>query len=175
MERLYVGKQLGIYRVTIRGLQMKRKGQTLPQAAIIAWASAAVISLPLLAAPVSFDQAVADYKAGKYGQALSEMQAYAAAYPNNALVRYYIALCQQSIGHFDQAKTEFDWVAKNGDVRLRSMAEAGLQQLSRAHTQTTSAPTIAAATPPRSAAPALAQVHGGNAKVSKVLEFYTDW
>ncbi len=153
---------------------MSSKFQRLVQPSIVATAVAflAVINfpLPLAAAPASFNQAVADYNAGKYGIALTELQAYASAYPNNALVRYYIALCQQGMGHFDKAKSEFQWVSQNGDARLSSMASAGMQQLSNAHTQIASSSISSATTAGHSQA-------GGQAadKVKKVLEFYTDW
>jgi hypothetical protein len=127
--------------------------------------------LPIAAGPASFNQAVSDYNAGKYAQALGEMEAYGAAYPTNALVRYYIALCQQGIGHFDKAKSEFQWVSQNGDARLRSMAQAGMQQLSRAHTQIASSSINTASTMGRASQ---STSHGGD-KIKKVLEFYTDW
>jgi hypothetical protein len=37
------------------------------------------------AAPVSFQQAVADYTAGKYGQANAELESYKQKYPTNVL------------------------------------------------------------------------------------------
>jgi tetratricopeptide (TPR) repeat protein len=141
--------------------------------ALLTWACFSTISypLPIAAAPASFNQAVGDYNAGKYSAALTEFEAYGAAYPTNALVRYYIALCQQGIGHFDKAKSEFQWVSQNGDARLRSMAQAGMQQLSRAHTQIASASINAAS---NIGGATQSTSHGGD-KVKKVLEFYTDW
>ena len=139
--------------------------------ASLGWAVlvATACNQPLSAGPASFNQAVSDYNAGKYAQSLTELEAYAAAYPNNSLVHYYIALCHQGTGRLEKAKTEFEWVAKNGDAKLRSMAQAGLQQLSRVHTQAT---TIASASQPTSSRPT---IHFNGPKVTKVLEFYTDW
>jgi hypothetical protein len=53
------------------------------------------------------------------------------------------------------------------------MAQGGLQQLSRAHTQIAYAGAITSA-PSGRAAQATGAANSG-AKVSKVLEFYTDW
>jgi len=81
------------------------------------------------AANSAYNQAVADYTAGKYGQAASEFESLKAAYPNNLLVRYYLALTRQALGHFEKAKTEYQWVATNGDARLKVMAQQGLQRM----------------------------------------------
>ena len=93
------------------------------------------ISADVVSAQVSFQQAVADYNGGKYGRALTEFVTYESANPNNALVHYYVALCQQSIGQFEQAKAEFSWVATHADGQLKSMGAAGLEQLAHAHFQ----------------------------------------
>lgn len=81
------------------------------------------------AANSAYNQAVADYTAGKYGQAASEFESLKAAYPNNLLVRYYLALTRQALGHFEKAKAEYQWVATNGDARLKAMAQQGLQRM----------------------------------------------
>ena len=125
--------------------------------------------LPCLSAPASYDQAVKDYGAGKYTLALSEFQAYKAAYPSNALVHYYIGLCQQSLGRIDQAKAEYQWVATNGDTQLKSRAQAGLNQLSRVRSSggsSTSSGSLSQASG--------SSTHSGG-KVRRVLDFYADW
>lgn len=84
-----------------------------------------------LAGNTAYERAVADYSAGKYGQAASEFEALKASYPTNALTRYYLALTRQALGHFDKAKEEYQWVATNGDARLRAMALQGMQRMSK--------------------------------------------
>src|SRR5271167_4926872 len=79
----------------------------------------AVVVPSVRCAPASFHQATADYNAGRHAKALAEFEAYKTAYPSNALVRYYIALCHQELGHVDAARADFDWVSKNGDARLQ--------------------------------------------------------
>ena len=85
--------------------------------------------------PASFQQAVSDYNAGKYALALSEFKLFEATYPDNALVHYYSALCDQCLGYVEQAKKEFDWVTKMVTRVLLPLAEKGLQQLSQIRTQ----------------------------------------
>src|SRR5689334_9355688 len=80
----------------------------------------AIVMLPVWAAP-NFNHAVADYNAGKYGQAASEFESLKAAFPTNALTRYYLALSRQALGHFDKARQEYQYVATNGDARLKAM------------------------------------------------------
>jgi thiol-disulfide isomerase/thioredoxin len=113
--------------------------------------------------PVSFNRAVQDYKDGKYSLALSELEAYKSAYPNNALVHYYIALCQQSLNHIDKAKTEFEWVATRSGP-YQSMAQTGLQQLSGSHATTTTAGAVQSVPTSTTAS-----------KVRRAIDFYTDW
>lgn len=122
-----------------------------------------------LAAPVSFQQAVKDYSAGQYALALSEFEPYKASNPNNALVRYYIALCHQGMNHFSQAKTEFEWVAAHGDPKLAAMAKAGFEQLSRINSGSSRGTAIA------SAPTAVGGSTKPAAKVKKIIEFYADW
>ena len=117
-----------------------------------------------LAAPVSFQQAVSDYNTGKYAQALSEFKSYAASYPSNALVHYYLALCHQGLGHLGDARSEYDWVSKCGDRRLAPMAETGLAALSKTGTRV--------AYQGSSPAP---QSSSSQGKVKKIIEFYADW
>lgn len=143
------------------------KGKQLTTAIVTACCSALLSGQLGLAEGVSFQQAVNDYTAGKYSQALSQLKVYESSYPDNALVHYYVALCHQSLGHIEQAKKEFQWVADRGDARLRVMAQTGLQQLSRAHTQIAYAPTTSS-TPARSSTAPIA-------KIKKVIEFYADW
>ncbi len=123
------------------------------------------------AAPVSFQQAVADYAAGKYSQAETELEEYKRAYPTNAMVHYYLALCKQAVGHLESAKAEYLWVTQNGDPRLKAMAQAGFDQLSKVRSSTPSS--VAAAPAAASAASGAPQI--ATAKVKKIIEFYADW
>lgn len=119
------------------------------------------------AAP-SFPQAEADYKSGKYAQALSSFQALSAAYPNNALVHYYMALCHQNLGHMGQAKAEYQLVVSSGQPQLAPMAAKGLATLAGARSGSGSASSI-----PSSSANTGVKV--ATAKVKKVLEFWAEW
>ncbi|HEY9788296.1 MAG TPA: hypothetical protein V6D17_23105 [Candidatus Obscuribacterales bacterium] len=120
------------------------------------------------AGPVAFQQAVADYNAGKYSQALAEFESYKAAYPTNALTRYYIALCRQALGHINQAKQEYEWVSANGDPSLKALAAQGLQRLGGVKMSGTGS-----STPTSTAAPSAGATV--TAKVKKIIEFYADW
>jgi TolA-binding protein len=122
-----------------------------------------------VAAQANFQQAVQDYNTGKYGRALSEFKDIEATYPTNALTHYYIALCQQSVGHIDQARQEFQWVIANGPEQLKSMAHTGLNQLTGVKTQVSSTPLIASASMPTQGSTA------PKSKVRTIYEFYADW
>ncbi len=86
--------------------------------------------LPVWSGNAAYNKAVADYSAGNYGQAASELEALKAAYPTNLLVRYYLGLTRQALGHFEKARAEYQWVASNGDDRLRQMALQGIKRMS---------------------------------------------
>ncbi len=128
------------------------------------------------AAPVSFQEAVAHYSAGKYGQASTELESYKQAYPNNAMVHYYLALCKQAMGQLEGAKTEYLWVAQNGDARLKGMAQSGFDQLSKARSSagSSSSSVSTASSDPAAAATSRPPVVA-SAKVKKIIEFYADW
>ncbi len=132
-----------------------------------------LINQSTAAGPVSFQQAVADYTAGKYSQADSELEGYKRAYPTNAMVHYYLALCKQALGHLESAKAEYLWVTQYGDARLKGMAQAGFDQLSKARTSTSSSVAAAPTTAPAAAPSAAPQI--ASAKVKKIIEFYADW
>ncbi len=141
----------------------------------LALIGAAIVSTQTtIAAPVSFQQAVADYTSGKYSQASSELETYKQAYPNNALVHYYLALCKQAMGQLEGAKAEYLWVTQYGDVRLKGMAQAGFDQLSKVRSSSSSrSSTTASSAPPPTASSPTAVV--ASAKVKKIIEFYADW
>lgn len=126
----------------------------------------------------AYDKAVADYTAGKYGQAASEFETLKISYPTNALCRYYLALTRQALGHFDKAKEEYQWVATNGDARLRAMALQGMQRMGKTKSFVPSSSTTssAASTAAASARAAATQTntHGGST-VRTILKFTAPW
>jgi tetratricopeptide (TPR) repeat protein len=139
----------------------------------------ALLSLTILTGAVtagpSFQQGIADYKAGRYQQALNTFKTFAASYPNNALVHYYLAMSHQAVGHIAQAKQEYQAAILYGDAGLKQQATTGLNQLSKANTQ------IAYSAPSASAPSAGGgRVSPGGSsqpksKVRKIYEFYADW
>lgn len=140
---------------------------------INAIAASLVAILPAVSAPAnSYNQAVADYNAGRYGQAAAAFETIKASYPNNALTHYYLALCRQALGHFDKARQEYEWVSQYGDASLKGLASQGLSRMSGAKTSTSYS---GGSTSTASASPAAGSRPPANAKVKKILEFYADW
>jgi len=133
-------------------------------------------ALQALAAP-SFQEAVADYNAGQYAKALGKLEAVKASYPTNALVHYYMALCQQAVGHLAQAKVEYQWVIASRDPRLAPMATTGLSQLSGV--RTTGGGSSSSSGGGSSGSAPMASSSGGSgqsqAKVAKIIEFWATW
>ncbi len=134
---------------------------------------------PAVFAVPNFQQAVAEYNAGKYAQALADFEQFENAYPSNGLIRYYEALCCQALNRLDKAKSHYQWVASNCQGNLKALGIAGMAKLANAHTQIASSG--GTPTPPMAvgATTAGAAVAGGqtnpNKKVKKILEFYADW
>ncbi|MCC6978387.1 MAG: tetratricopeptide repeat protein [Candidatus Melainabacteria bacterium] len=119
---------------------------------INAIAACLVAVLPAMSAPANmYNQAVADYNAGRYGQAAAAFESLKTSYPNNALTHYYLALCRQALGHLDKAKQEYQWVSQYGDASLKGLAAQGLSRMSGARSSVS------------------------NGKVKKILEFYASW
>ncbi|MDQ5933693.1 MAG: hypothetical protein QG574_991 [Cyanobacteriota bacterium erpe_2018_sw_21hr_WHONDRS-SW48-000092_B_bin.40] len=130
---------------------------------------------PALAAP-SYPQAKADYESGKYSQALASFQALAAAYPTNALVHYYMALCHQNLGHMGQAKAEYQIVVSSGQPQLVPKAAQGLAALAGARSSASSSSgssSSASFSAPGNESSTGSKVAMG--KVKKVLEFWAEW
>jgi tetratricopeptide (TPR) repeat protein len=128
----------------------------------------ATLNLPC-SAQVSFQQAVQLYNSGYHARALTELKKYEASYPNNALVHYYIALCQQELNHLSEAKAEYQLAAQYGDATLKAQASSGLAQLSHISSGFNSASsrsTTIAQTPSAS---------NEHTKVRKVMTFDADW
>jgi uncharacterized membrane protein YgcG len=129
-----------------------------------------------IAAP-SFQEGVALYNAGKYGQALSTLQAVNGSYPNNPWVHYYMAMSAQAVGHIEQAKSEYQWVVNSRDPKLSAQAQTGLSQLSGVRLSGSGGGSSAAVAPSSGGGggggggggPKVAQ-----AKVRKVLDFWSE-
>jgi hypothetical protein len=121
---------------------------------------------------MNFQQCVQEYNNGRHAQALSEFKKYEASYPNNSLVHYYIALCEQALNHLPQAKAEYQWVAQNGDAKLKAQAAAGLAQLSNVSTSSGSSSSSS-----RNVAVAQSSSSSstGRTKVRKILVFDADY
>ncbi|MDX2107980.1 MAG: tetratricopeptide repeat protein [Candidatus Melainabacteria bacterium] len=148
---------------------MKSKLQKL----ILAVSALICVQSAALAAPMTFESAVAEYKAGHYQSALSMFKTFGASNPNNAYVHYYIALCQHRLGHIDQARQEYQFVVQSRDAKLGPMAQTAMAQLSRAHTSGSGSV---------SQAPASGTTQGSSPsqvsssrRAKKVIEFYADW
>lgn len=168
-------------------MPMKTIREVKAWAALLALAITTLI-LPAPAANPTYNQAVADYNAGKYGQAATEFESLKSSYPTNALTRYYLALTRQALGHFDKAKEEYQWVASNGDARLRAMALQGMQRLGKTNSFVPSSnakggtPMAGDYIPPfansagssSSSSGAQTNTHAG-AKVKTILKFTAPW
>jgi thiol-disulfide isomerase/thioredoxin len=120
----------------------------------------------------SFQQAVADYNAGKYSQALGEFKQFVAAYPTNAQSHYYIALCYQSMGNRAEARQEFTLTDRYGDGSLKGYAQSALKVLGAPGTSSARSVASAPVQPVRVGANSAPTQ---TASTSQVLEFYTDW
>jgi predicted Zn-dependent protease len=128
----------------------------------------------VMAAP-TFQEAVSDYNSGKYARALGTLKRFKAQFPNNPLVHYYIALCEQAMGHIPQAQEEYQWVVAQGDSRLAPQAATGLAQLAGKRVSGgggSRGSYSAATTSPSQPGP---NSSTGKPKVSKVLEFWAEW
>lgn len=107
------------------------------RALILSSLVSAFVAMPGSYCAPNFNQAMADYNAGRYGQAAAQFEAVKAAYPTNALNRYYLAMCHQALGHFDQARQEYQYVATTNDARLKGLAMQGLQKMGGARSTPT--------------------------------------
>ncbi len=90
----------------------------------------------VFAAPLGFDQAVADYKNQQYSLALSHFQQINRAHPSDVETHYYMALCYQCLSQIAAARQEYSWVytyAKNQGLRYN--AYQALVQLQKAAEQ----------------------------------------
>lgn len=134
------------------------------------------LSTNMALATPTFQEAVSDYNSGKYARALGILKNFKAQFPNNPLVHYYIALCEQAMGHIPQAQEEYQWVVAQGDPRLAPQAATGLAQLAGKRVSggggSRSGSYSATSTSPSQPGPSSST---GKPKVSKVLEFWAEW
>lgn len=136
-----------------------------------------------------YRRAVLNYQAHHYSAALSDFEKLAAAYPNNAMVRYYRGLSYQGTNQISQAKKDFEWVATNcPDGKVKQLGAQGLQNLGSYRSTTSSsaaaAPFFAQAGSTGSsgstgstagvATNTTAQASRPGGKVQKILEFTSE-
>ncbi len=149
-----------------------------------------LVALALLTSCVSaanaediYRRAVLNYQAHHFSAALADFEKLAAAYPNNAMVRYYRGLSYQGTNQISLAKKDFEWVATNcPDGKVKQLGAQGLQNLgsyrSSVSSSAVAAPFFAQAGSTASTAGvatntiAAASRPGG--KLQKILEFTSD-
>lgn len=91
-----------------------------------------------------YRRAVMAYQAHHYSAALADFEKLTAAYPNNAMVRYYRGLSYQGTNQISLAKKDFEWVATNcPDGKVKQLGAQGLQNLG-SYRATTSSSAVAA-------------------------------
>ncbi|HEY9676758.1 MAG TPA: thioredoxin domain-containing protein [Drouetiella sp.] len=123
----------------------------------------------------AYKRAVLNYQAHHYSAALSDFEKLVAAYPNNAMVRYYRGLSYQGTNQISLAKKDFEWVATNcPDGRVKQLGAAGLRNLGNYRSSTSgssSGSTVAYSSTPSAPAAVSAASSNPGGKLSKVLEF----
>ena len=154
------------------------------KALIVSTMAFAFLSVQSAFAAPHFNQAVADYNAGRYSQAAAQFESVKAAYPTNGLNRYYLALCHQALGHLDQARQEYQYVATTNDARLKALAMQGMQKLGGASRTTSTSgynPNPAAVAAANAAMAAMKNGQMGSSTnpnimpVKKIYKFTAPW
>ncbi len=112
-----------------------------------------------LSAP-TYQQAVADYNAGKYAQAAEEFETLKQAEPINTTLRYYLALCRERLNQRGPARSEYEWLSQYGDAKLKVLATQGLARMSGARPSGTGGSSVG---------------QDNRRVVRKVLEFTAEW
>ncbi len=130
-----------------------------------------------------YRRAVLNYQAHHYSAALADFEKLTAAYPNNAMVRYYRGLSYQGTNQISLAKKDFEWVATNcPDGKVKQLGAQGLQNLGSYRSTTSSsaiaAPFFAQAGSTGSTAGAatntIASAPRPGGKLQKILEFTSE-
>jgi tetratricopeptide (TPR) repeat protein len=93
-----------------------------------------------LAATPTFKDAVNEYNAGKYKEALAKFSVLMKSNRTNPTLHYYSAMCHQNLGQMGEARTEYQYVVTNGDAGLQGYAQRALASLDRKSTPTASSP-----------------------------------
>lgn len=104
---------------------------------LLSSALALLCTVAFAAAP-TFKEAVSEYNAGKYKDALAKFTVLMKANNTNATLHYYSAMCHQNLGQLGEARTEYQFVAANGEPALQGYAQKALASLSNKRTATTS-------------------------------------
>lgn len=109
------------------GIAKKLSGMTLLASSLCLFLSAT----PAVCSPEE-DEAVALFKAGKYGPALAAFEALDKKQPRKPLTHYYIALCCHNLNQVARATQEYQWVADNSPKgSLKNAALKGVDSVSR--------------------------------------------
>lgn len=137
--------------------------------------------LPVQAADPTYQQAMSDFQARRFGPALAGFQKVAATNRSDILSHYYMALCYQSTNQLALAAREYQWVATySKDPALKGKAQAGAAQLSKYAGGSSSTTTSSS----KSSGPFLGMTAEGIPLQKKsefssgrlrVTEFYTQW
>lgn len=91
-----------------------------------------------------YRRAVLNYQAHHFSAALADFEKLAAAYPNNAMVRYYRGLSYQGTNQISLAKKDFEWVATNcPDGNIKQLGAQGLRNLGSYRSTISSSPAAA--------------------------------
>jgi thioredoxin 1 len=111
--------------------------------------------------PSPFSDAVKDYDQKHYAQALTKLKACEVFNPEDAMVHYYAALCQQSLLHIDKAKQEYEWVVQHApDGQIKALSAGAIANLDKTEYA------VSHDKPPASQGPR---------KVKRIIEFYANW
>jgi thioredoxin-like negative regulator of GroEL len=92
----------------------------------------AMLLAPVFAAPSAFDEAVQQYRSGKFSQALTQFQSLEKGGRPDPYVHYYMGLCFHNLNQVSRAQQEYQWVmSSTNNAALRRNAELGLQSLGK--------------------------------------------
>lgn len=133
--------------------------------------SGAVVVTKALAAPMTFQSAVAEYRAGKYSSALAMFKAFAQSSPNNVQVHYYLAMCHHRMGHVEQARQEYNFVIAKGEPSFKALAEKGLTSIAGASASSGAVASSSGSTTGSSSSTPVP----ASQRAAKVMDFTATW
>lgn len=92
-----------------------------------------MVQQPCAAVPLSsYSQAIVDFHAKRYSQALTGFQDTIKTNPTDPMLHYYVALCDGYLNQVDSAIKEYKWVVTNcHDPKISAQAKLGLAQAER--------------------------------------------